>query len=224
MKKEDLLKWTKKIKDEELRKKVVQLIKDIKLTNKHFSKYKPQDIETAATYFVVTAPVTLGPIERPVLQHTVFLTELVDKVADFFIEKFGIPLNKDHMIAAAIVHDLMKLFEFNRTETGELEHTGIMLDHTTLAVAELYKRDFPEDVIHIVASHAGESGSTPPRSFEALIFHYLDSLISLVEYYFYGKLQQAISQQLVQKTRFDSLSEKEIKKIFDEQGSKKDLD
>jgi hypothetical protein len=52
-----------------------------------------------------------------------------------------------------------------------------------LCVAELYHREFPEQVIHIVASHFGEGGPTPPRNFEALILHYVDTLFSLVEFY-----------------------------------------
>lgn len=218
----ELIKLAKKIKDTELRKKVVEFIKNPKLTSKDFTKYKPEDLEKAGSIFVVSGPTSMGPIERDVLRHTIILTELVEIVADFVKEKFDIPLNKDYMIAAAILHDMMKIFEFRRDEKGELQHTGIMLDHTMLAVAEFYKRGLPEDVIHIIAAHAGEAGTTPPRSFEALIFHYLDSLVSLVEYYLYGKMQQMIAQQMVQEGKVMAISEDELKKMFGEEAEKKE--
>jgi hypothetical protein len=70
-----------------------------------------------------------------------------------------------------------------------------MLDHTMLATAELYTRNFPEEVIHIVASHFGEAGPTPPRTFEALIFHHLDSLVSIIEYY--DRFKKKLDHQII---------------------------
>jgi len=90
-------------------------------------------------------------------------------------------------VAAAIIHDLMKAYEFHRDEDDDLVPTGLPLDHTLLAVAELYHRDFPEDVIHMVASHPGEAGTVSPRSFEALILHHIDSMCSVIEYYIESK-------------------------------------
>jgi hypothetical protein len=54
-------------------------------------------------------------------------------------------------------------------------------------VAELYRRGFPEEVIHIIAAHFGPSGPTPPRTFEALIFYYLDSMLSMTEYHLHAQ-------------------------------------
>lgn len=184
---ERLLRLAQKIKDKELREKVVQLLKDPRLSNKSFQKYKPEKIEKAASIFGVGSS-NLGPVERDVLNHTVALTEFCIEAIKIFREKYRLELNENYLIAASLLHDVMKAFEYTRDEKGELEPTGIMLDHTMLAVAELYSRGFPEEVIHIVASHFGEGGPTPPRSFEALTLHYLDSLVSLVEYYHLGRV------------------------------------
>ncbi len=51
-----------------------------------------------------------------------------------------------------------------------------MLDHTMAGTSELYARGFPEKVLHIVASHFGENGPTPPQTMEALIFHTIDNM------------------------------------------------
>ncbi len=184
---EKLLKLAERIKDRELREKVIGILKDPKLSNKNFQKYTPEKIEKAASVFAVGSS-NLGPVERDVLNHTVALTEFCIEASRIFKDKYGLQLNEDYLIAGALLHDLMKAFEFKRDDKGELEPTGIMLDHTMLGVAELYARGFPEEVIHIVASHFGEGGPTPPRSFEALVLHYLDSLVSLVEYYHLGRI------------------------------------
>ncbi|OGI15666.1 hypothetical protein A3K63_04510 [Candidatus Micrarchaeota archaeon RBG_16_49_10] len=179
---ENLLNLTKKIKDEALRKKVADYIKDRKLLNKNFSKYDPEKLEMSGSYFRVSSS-SLGPVERDVIGHTIVLTETVEEIGKVFEKRFGLKLETDNLIAASIVHDIAKSYEFKRDKDGDLEPTGITLDHTMLGVAELYARGFPEEVIHIVASHPGESSPTPPRSFEAVIFHSLDSLCSVVEYY-----------------------------------------
>ena len=213
--KEELIKLANKIKDKELREKVVKLLTDPKLTNKYFKEYTAEKWEKAGSIFVVSGPVSMGPVERDVLHHTIALTELTIEVAEVIERKYGIPLDKDALIAASLVHDFAKLFEFRRNEKGELEPTGVMLDHTMLGIAELYKRNFPEKVIHIVASHAGESGTTPPRNFEALIFHYLDSMVSLVEYYFFAKMQQQIAEQMPTE-KIIAIPEEEFKKLIGE--------
>jgi hypothetical protein len=87
-----------------------------------------------------------------------------------------------------------------------------------LGVAELYRRGFPEGVIHIIASHFGQGGPTPPRNFEALIFHYLDSMLSLVEYHLYAA---AKPPQPVPLIFVDERALKELRK-FEEQSRKSD--
>lgn len=177
----------KLIQDERLRSKVLLLLKEPKLSHHEFKRYPKAELEKASTPFSVGNWV----VERDVLNHSIALARLCIKAAEVVKQSYGIELNCDHLIAAALLHDLMKLFEWQRVG-DTLQHSGIMLDHSMLAVAELYKREFPEGVIHIVASHFGAAGPTPPRSYEALIFHYLDSMLSLLEYNF--KLKEATKE------------------------------
>ena len=145
--------------------------------------------------------------------HSLALADLCVKTSEILKEKYGIPINVDDLVAASILHDIMHLYEYKRTTAG-VEHTGLSLDHTTLAVAELYHRGFPEELIHIIAAHAGEAGLTSPRNFEALIFHHLDNMLAMTEFHLYGGRQQ---QQLM------VLDEETIKKIIGEQaGQEKD--
>ena len=199
-----LLKLAQEIKNKSLRKKVIDFLKDLRLSSKDFKKYPKEKLKKAGSLFVIPTS-GMGPIERDVLEHTVALTELCKKSVDIFKKNYGLKLDKDFLIAASILHDLMKAFEYKRDKSGELEPTGIMLDHTMLITAELYTRDFPEEVIHIVASHFGEGGPTPPRTFEAVVFHQLDSLISVVEYY--HRLKKKMDHQIV------FLTEEDLKKL-----------
>ena len=195
-----LLKLTEQIENKNLRNQVENFLKDLRLSSKDFKKYPKENIERAGSMFVVPTS-GLGPIERDLVNHTVTLTELCIKTVEIFKKNYDLEINKDFLIAASILHDIMKVFEYKRDKNDELEPTGIMLDHSILAVAELYARDFPEEVIHIVASHIGEGGPTPPRSFEAIIFHHLDSMASIVEYYHHGK--KKLDQQILLLTNED---------------------
>lgn len=198
---ENLIKLAEKIKNKELKNKVINYLKDKKLLNKEFSKYKREELDKAGSYFSIGHS-SIGPVERDVLHHTVVLTHLVMQATKIFEAGYGIKLDTDVLIAASLCHDVMKSVEYNRDKDGDLEPTGISLDHTILGVAELYARGFPEEVIHIVASHPGDAGTTPPRSFEAIIFHHLDTLASVVEYYIIGsskineKLKKIIEEKM----------------------------
>jgi 7,8-dihydroneopterin 2',3'-cyclic phosphate phosphodiesterase len=202
-----LVELAQKIKDEELRKKVVEFLKDPRLSHKDFKKYPRMKIEDAKTPFTVGSSSGAASVERDVLNHTLAVADLCLRTAESVEKSYGLHVSKDNLLAAAILHDLMKMYEYRRDENGQLEPTGILLDHSMMAVAEFYNRGFPEQVIHIIASHFGESGPTPPRNYEALIFHYCDTMLSIVEFHMYGSKQPQSPMQLV------LLDEEMIKKM-----------
>ncbi|OYT42069.1 MAG: dihydroneopterin 2',3'-cyclic phosphate phosphodiesterase [Candidatus Aenigmarchaeota archaeon ex4484_224] len=190
---EEVIKLANRIKDENLRKKVIEILKDPKLTSKDFRKYKPEDIKKARTGFIVSSPSGQIYVERDVLNHTIAVTKACIEMAKIIEEVYGLKLNLDVLIAGAILHDIGKLFEWKVGEKG-VEHTGVLIDHSILMGAELYKRDFPEEVIHLVVSHFGETGPTPPRTFEALVLHYVDHFLSIFEARYNTSLQEIASQ------------------------------
>jgi 7,8-dihydroneopterin 2',3'-cyclic phosphate phosphodiesterase len=201
----ELIKLAKKIKDKELEKKVIDVLKNPNLSSKDFKKYPSMKMEDVRTPFSVGGGVS---VERDVLNHTLAVVDACERVADVFEKRYGLSLNRDHLIAGAILHDIMKIFEWRLGAQG-VEHSGILLDHTMLATAELYHRNFPEQVIHMVASHFGETGPTPPRSFEALILHYVDNMLSIAEYHMYAAVQSTQMPIVL-------LDEETIKKISGE--------
>jgi 7,8-dihydroneopterin 2',3'-cyclic phosphate phosphodiesterase len=177
---ERLIELANQIKDNGLRKRVVDFLKNPSLSHKEFKKYPKEDLKKAVTPFSVGGA---GTVKRDVLNHTIAVTELCIKTAEVAEKNFGVKVNKDYLIAGAVLHDMMKLFEWKLDEDGDPMHTGVLLDHSFLGVAELYAKGFPERVIHMVASHFGEHGPTPPRNFEALILHHVDNMLAVVEFH-----------------------------------------
>jgi len=169
---ERLIELANQIENEELRKKTIEILKDIKLTNQHFKKLVREDPEKVRTPFSINDVVVL----RDLINHTITVTEVCMKIAETVEKNYGVKVNKDVLIAGSLLHDIMKVYEFK-----DGKPTGILLDHSALALAELYKMDFPEEVLHLVISHAAPS-TNPPRTLEALILHYVDTLLALIEF------------------------------------------
>ncbi|MFH1294502.1 MAG: HD domain-containing protein [Candidatus Aenigmatarchaeota archaeon] len=162
-----LLELAEQIKDDELRSKVIEVLTKPKLSSKAFD-YPMSDPEKM--------PASLGyhhVYEGGHIDHTYAVTTMATKIADTLREVYKKEIDYDALIAGALVHDIGKLWTMHKPK--EWESTGLTLDHTMLGTSELYARNFPEKVLHIVASHFGPAGPTPPQTIEAIIFHFVDS-------------------------------------------------
>lgn len=166
-----LIELAKKIKDKDLREKTLDVLKNFEIKNKHFKKYKKIPLDKAFG----------GPTqfhhdyEGGLVEHTYSVTLLCLQMADVFEKVYGLEVNRDHLIAGALLHDIMKMYWYKK-EGNLVVSTDAMIDHGIWACCELYLRDFPEEVIHIIASHFGPQGPNPPQTIEAIILFYADSL------------------------------------------------
>jgi len=117
------------------------------------------------------------------LEHTLS----VARTCDYFSGKYG-EVNRDLLIAGAILHDIGKLKELSVSNITEYSEEGNLIGHIVLG-SDMVKekarkiKDFPEDKLiqldHIILSHQGnmEWGSPkPPMTIEALILHYAEDL------------------------------------------------
>jgi len=109
------------------------------------------------------------------LQHTVAVTRLALLLCDLVEGVYGGSVDRDTVLAGALLHDLMKCYVY-KPEGQAYGSTplGDRIDHLTLLVAEMYKRDFPLEVIHAVVAHHGDSSPLSPRTLEALILYMAD--------------------------------------------------
>ncbi len=166
---QELLKLAGQIKDKELRQKVVDMLSEPKLSHPGLD-YPPADLSTAP------ASVAFHHVEDGgLVKHTLAVTRMSISVAQAIKESYGLEMDMDALIAGALLHDIGKLFRLKKTDAG-WANTDLTLDHTMLGTSELYSRGFPESVMHIVASHFGDSGPTPPQTIEAKVFHTVDNM------------------------------------------------
>jgi 7,8-dihydroneopterin 2',3'-cyclic phosphate phosphodiesterase len=83
------------------------------------------------------------------------------------------------VLAGAILHDIYKPATYVEKEEGvyEMSPLGEKLNHLSLLLCELYGK-VPLDLLHIIASHHGETGPISPHTLEALVVHLADVLDS----------------------------------------------
>ena len=169
---DDLISLANEIKDENLRDKVIEFLKNPFPTHK--------DIESTNVQ-LEDSPASIRwhhKYKGGLIEHTLATTKIAIKIAEALEEVYNININKDVLIAGGLLHDIMKPFNYVEDVEGEkYDHIPkFHLEHLTLVVAELYKRDFPIEVIKVVASHHGEYGSMKPDTIEGWILHYADTI------------------------------------------------
>jgi 7,8-dihydroneopterin 2',3'-cyclic phosphate phosphodiesterase len=110
------------------------------------------------------------------LQHTIGVTKLSLTLCDLIEEVYGGKVDRDTVVAGALIHDLMKCYTYEPRGDGSYVSSplGDKVDHLTLLVAELYKRRFPVEIIHVAASHHGDISPVKPKTMEALIVSIAD--------------------------------------------------
>jgi putative nucleotidyltransferase with HDIG domain len=86
-----------------------------------------------------------------------------------------LPVNMDVLIAGAILCDVGKLLEYKKNDSGKVVQSnyGKYLRHPFSGVSLAEQCGVPEEVCHIIATHAGE-GNLVKRSVEAYIVHHAD--------------------------------------------------
>lgn len=161
---------TEKIRDEKLRKKVVELLEKptFKVNKKEYSGL-PLEVSPAGLSHHHSYP---GGYIEHVLSTANLALALCNSVEKIYHGK----VNRDLVIAGVLLHDLFKPLTYAVKENGTYDSTFLAeyLDHLSLAVSELVRRDFPLDLIHTVCAHHGDYGPIKPHTIEALICHLAD--------------------------------------------------
>ena len=114
--------------------------------------------------------------EIDLITHTRSVCRIAEFIADLFREIYRekLPLNKDYLLAGALLHDVGKLLEYQKSERGvEKSHQGKYIRHPFSGTALAMSAGLPPEVIHLIATHAKE-GNLGVRSPEAIIIHYAD--------------------------------------------------
>jgi putative nucleotidyltransferase with HDIG domain len=111
------------------------------------------------------------------LEHVRAVCQMCVAMADVVSGSYGtrIPIDKDVLIAGALLADVGKMIEFERRADGTYRkgHKGDMLRHPFSGVGLAFKHDIPYEVMHIIAVHSKE-GDFVRRSPEAIIYHHAE--------------------------------------------------
>ena len=114
--------------------------------------------------------------EGGLLEHTVAMVHICVTLCDLTERVYGGEIDRDVVLAGALVHDVMKCYAYSSVGGGFFRTSalGDRVGHLTLLVSELLKRGFPLDVVHVAASHHGEQSPVKPKTLEALIVSIAD--------------------------------------------------
>ena len=127
------------------------------------------------TLLVPNCPITF-------MEHKRCVVHIARKSAEAMQEFMGraLPINKDYVIAGAILADVGKLLEYEIGPDGKSRQSerGEALRHPFTGVALALECGVPDEVCHIIATHAAE-GDLVKRTTEAFIVHHADFMAFL---------------------------------------------
>ncbi len=109
-------------------------------------------------------------------EHTRGVTKTAIAMANAISETYGerITINMDYLTAGAILHDVGKLLEYKKGVNGYgKSRSGELLRHPFSGVMICGKFDMPEEVVHMIATHAKE-GDLGKRITEGYIINHAD--------------------------------------------------
>ena len=154
------------IKDNGLKDKVLRVWeKALKLRG-----MQPEDmLRMPFTLLIKPCPANFVEHTRGVVQVSYAAAQALQKV---YAEK--IPVNMEYLLAGALLHDVGKILEYIEKDGQFVKSTeGRYLRHPFSGVGLAFDEGIPDEVLHMIAVHAGE-GDGKWRSPEAIIIHHAD--------------------------------------------------
>lgn len=168
-----------------MRDRILELIPEIELISDAELKDKTLKIWEEAIKAGEWSPEELNKIPFTLLiedvpvsfvDHIRGVTKSCLAIAQVFSEVYGdrIPINRDYLLAGALLHDIGKLLEFGK-QNGKVvkSKSGRYLRHPFSGVGISFSYGLPDEVLHIIAVHSKE-GEGRWRSPEAIILHHAD--------------------------------------------------
>jgi len=157
----------------------IQWIEDVDLRGKVIDTWvdglerggwKPEDIDRM--------PFTLAKaVSSSFAKHVRSVTRICAYVADTFDEIYGgvdLKLDKDLLLAGALLHDVGKLLEMEEAGgTFRKSAAGKLVRHAFSGVALADAHGLPSEVQHMIATHSKE-GDPYKRSPESIVLHFAD--------------------------------------------------
>ncbi len=110
----------------------------------------------------------LVPHVRSVVQQAIAIAEIVEK-------NHGIRVDRDRLVAAALLHDVSKLVESDSAaESYRKSRLGRLLTHGFYGAFKALGKGLPPEVVNSVLTHSHGASAKPPATLEGIIVHYAD--------------------------------------------------
>lgn len=111
------------------------------------------------------------------IEHLLSVASISLTAADVVEDVHGVDINRDELLTAALLHDVMKPITYSETENGyNMNDASRIMNHLLMATAEAYRRGFPIGVVHAIAAHHGQGSPVRPMTLEAMILHLADTM------------------------------------------------
>jgi putative nucleotidyltransferase with HDIG domain len=163
-----------KIRDKKLRRKVTELMKNptFEINGKKYSGL-PLGVSPAGLSHHHCYP-------GGYVEHVVSTASLALAMCNSVEKVYHGKVNRDLVIAGVLLHDIFKPATYTVNENGSYSSTRLAdyMDHLSLVISELVRRNFPLELAHIVSAHHGDYGPIRPHTVEALICHLADLMDS----------------------------------------------
>lgn len=146
------------------------------------------------------------------VEHVVSTANLALALCNSVEKVYRGKVNRDIVLAGVLLHDVFKPLTYTVNQNGSYSTTGLAdyMDHLSIVIAELVRRGFPLELIHVVSAHHGEYGPIRPHTIEALICHLADLMDSRLN----GEVLNAASY-LVKKATGEELPGLTSKEAFE---------
>lgn len=120
---------------------------------------------------------TSTEIPYPTLPHNQCVLDMALAVADAFARHHDIHVNRDYLIAAAILQDASKVVEFAPDSDGETKPTslGRHYPHAFWAAHVALRHGIPDEIAHVLLTHTPQSPKFP-TTIEGKILYYVDQI------------------------------------------------
>jgi putative nucleotidyltransferase with HDIG domain len=108
------------------------------------------------------------------IDHVQAVTSIAVQIVKVLTQFHQTPINRDYVLAGALLHDIDKLLIYEKTAQG-YQRAKILnkFPHGYLGARIAHKHDVPNAIEHLILSHTRHQ-LISPTTIEAIIVHYAD--------------------------------------------------
>ncbi len=184
---EDLRRMVLQVKERELRKCLESFIENPRLSVAPSAEPKISLEESPA------APRKHHMYRGGLVHHTIAVTMTAIRMAEILKRVYELELDVDLVIAASILHDLYKYYQYEYSELDGCYKPRVdwYFSHDYAIVAEASKRGCPEKLLRVLSE---VHGTVPISTIEGLVVHLADSVDAKIGEYLQSRVLSVLKE------------------------------